>query len=91
MKTEALKWCLDKVATQAPDMCDTEAAQKAAAGWLELDSLVTPAVTSSDVERAATLAWNEAIEEAAKAVWEGRLGQSRSETASAIRALKRTA
>lgn len=39
MKTDALKWCVDKMGYTAPDTCDTEAAQKAAAAYGELKAL----------------------------------------------------
>lgn len=40
MKTENLKWCVDKVGWDAPDTSDTEAAQKALAAYSELIALV---------------------------------------------------
>lgn len=40
MKTDAIRWLLEKAAMQAPDTNDTETAQKVAAAWIELDALV---------------------------------------------------
>lgn len=39
MKTENIKWCVDKVGFAAPDTNDTEAAQKALAAYGEMEAL----------------------------------------------------
>lgn len=51
MKTDNLKWCVDKVGWDAPDTSDTEAAQKALAASMEMDAL-------KDVVRQCALALN---------------------------------